>query len=127
MAAIPPGVDPWTIPCEPPPQGLTSNFYNKSSLLDLTVAVVVLVLSSMAITMTLRFWVMHTSRDAWEPWKMDDCAVIGTFVLAIAQGVMQCFQTKNLGFDAWDLPLGRLLSSQTQQVRADCHRAGRSL
>jgi ABC-type uncharacterized transport system permease subunit len=134
MSTLSPNVDLWTVPCGPPPEGVTPDFHKKSPLMGLTIAIVVVVSSLMVLTMTLRFWTKYRSHESW---KSDDCALqlpifprranklihgsvftIATFAFTITQGVMQVFQTKKLGFEAWDIPLGFLLSLWPRRVRA---------
>ncbi|KAH7406889.1 hypothetical protein DE146DRAFT_408178 [Phaeosphaeria sp. MPI-PUGE-AT-0046c] len=115
MSQLAPDANPWLIPCAEPPPGVISNFYKQSPLMSLTIGVVVTVFSLMTVASTLRFGTKYKNHETW---RLDDLFVVATYVLSLTFGAMQFPQTAKFGFEAWDVPLGLLLTKWTRNMLA---------
>jgi hypothetical protein len=67
-AAIQP--DPRTMPLEPPPDGVISDFARRSDMLDLVIAILCIMFFLSTTILALRLWIRWGGREAW---KLDDC------------------------------------------------------
>jgi len=123
-------IDPWTVPLHKPPPGSRSDFNERSNLLDLTIAMVSIMVFLTITIMALRFWA-NWGRDTW---KMDDCAprlrayidvtdifvgcAVGTSIITIVIGGMLIPCTRAFGKPDHNIPAGLLLyGSWFQRVK----------
>jgi hypothetical protein len=62
--------DLWAVPYHPAPDGSSSNFDQRSDLLDLSISFISIMIFLMTSFMVLRLWVRHENKGTW---RMDDC------------------------------------------------------
>ncbi|KAF2828104.1 hypothetical protein CC86DRAFT_204310 [Ophiobolus disseminans] len=99
--------DPWTIPVHEPPPGVVSDFNQRSDLLDLTIAIVSIMLFFTVSILALRFWAN------WGPdtWKMDDWCALITSVVTLALGGVVIPVVGRFGKPDYNIPLGLMVLS----------------